>query len=223
MALEFPAQLADEIRSLGEDYAREKRHSDMLDRTLGLDIRGVEDRVKARAARHASQSESQLWEHLSPGVFQTPYSELFRILRELGLSPGGRVVDLGAGYGRMAFVVEAFFPGVSFTGYELSRERVEEARRVFALQGLEHSEMIEADLEAPRFSPIDAEAYFLYDFGTRTAIEKCLGDLKWISRSHPIRVAARGRASRDAIERGHPWLSQVNPPKHFAHYSVYSS
>jgi SAM-dependent methyltransferase len=223
MGFEFPSEMAEEIRALGHDYAREKLHSDAVDVALGLDIRAVEQRVKARAARQASQSEALLWEHLSPDVFMTPYSELYRILLELRPAPGDRVVDLGAGYGRMAFVVEAFFPKVRFMGYELSPERVEEVQRVFRLQGLERSEMIEADLESRRFSLIDAQAYFLYDFGTRAAIEKSLGDLKKISRTHPIRVAARGRASRDAIERGHPWLSQVNAPKHFGHYSIYSS
>ena len=223
MGFEFPPPLADEIRALDQDYSGEKLHSDAVDRALGFEIPETERRVKARASRQASQYEAQLWEHLSPDVFQTPYSELYRILRELAPPPGSKVVDLGAGYGRMAFLVEAFFPAVTFTGYELSAERVKEAQRVFALQRLERSEMIEADLGAPRFLPADAQVYFLYDFGTRVAIEKCLGDLRKISRSHSIRVAARGRASRDAIERDHPWLSQVNVPKHFAHYSVYWS
>jgi hypothetical protein len=213
----------EEIRGLAEDYAREKRHSDLVDVSLGFEISKVEQRIKARAALESSRSEAQLWEHLSPDIFQTPYSELFRILVELDPPADGRVVDLGAGYGRMAFVLEAFFPGLGFTGYELSRERVEEARRIFGAHSLERSEIIEADLADPKCSPIDASSYFLYDFGTRPAIEKCLLDLRAISRSHPIRVAARGRASRDAIERGHPWLSQVNPPKHFGHFSIYSS
>jgi hypothetical protein len=223
MRFVFPGELGQEICSAVEDYAREKRQSDLVDLSLGFEIPKIEQRIKSRAALESSKSEAQLWEHLSPDVFQTPYSELFRILVELAPAPGGRVVDLGAGYGRMAFVLEAFFPDVGFTGYELSRERVEEARRVFGAHSLERSEIIEADLADPKFSPVVASSYFLYDFGTRPAIDKCLLDLRTISRSHPIRVAARGRASRDAIERGHPWLSQVNPPKHFGHFSIYSS
>lgn len=223
MGFHFPGEFGPEILSHREDYATEKAHSEALDLALGFDIPEVERRVKARAGREASLSDAQLWEHLSPNIFQTPYSEISRILREMAPPPGSRVVDLGAGYGRMAFVVEAFFPQVEFVGYELSRERVAEARRVFALRGLERSAIEEADLGSPAFGPQAAGYYFLYDFGTRAAIEKCLDDLGRISRSGPLVVAARGRASRDAIERGRPWLSQVHPSRHFAHFSIYRS
>ena len=85
------------------------------DRSAYLSLRAF---ALARAGREASLSEAQLWEHLSPSVFQTPYSEISRILREMAPPPGSRVVDLGAGYGRMAFVVEAFFPQVEFVRSE---------------------------------------------------------------------------------------------------------
>ncbi len=75
----------------------------------------------------------------------------------------------------------------------------------------------------PDFKPDAADFFFIYDYGTRPAVQKTLEDLREIARSRPITVVGRGRLSRDAIERQHPWLSQVCPPRHFKNYSIYSS
>ncbi|NDD92035.1 SAM-dependent methyltransferase, partial [bacterium] len=197
-------------------YNEEKAQSEAIDLGLGFGIPRVE-------ASLSSALTHQLWEHLSSQVFQTPYAELLRILRELNPSAGDLVIDLGAAYGRMAFVMEAFFPEVFFLGYECSLERVAEAKRVMSAHHLRNSRMIHQDMESAGFEPEKAQHYFIYDFGTRSAIAKVLSDLKKIAGQGPIQVAARGRASRDAIERDHPWLSQVHLPRHFGHYSIYRS
>ncbi|MBU6375183.1 MAG: SAM-dependent methyltransferase [Bdellovibrionales bacterium] len=199
------------------NYSQEKHDSEGIDLALGFQVDAVE------AALGARPLGAQVWGHLSSQVFQTPYAEILRILQDLAPKPGDLVVDLGAAYGRMGFVVEAFFPQVRFLGYECSAERVAEAQRVMELYGLSLSQMVPQNLEAADFEPEKAQHYFLYDFGTREAISKTLLDLKKIARGGSIQVAARGRASRDAIEREHPWLSQVNPARHSAHTSIYRS
>jgi hypothetical protein len=83
--------------------------------------------------------------------------------------------------------------------------------------------MIQADLNSPDFAPAPADIYFMYDFGSRDAIEKTLHDLREIAKTRPITVVGRGRSSRDAIELRHPWLSQVTQPLHTKNYSVYRS
>jgi hypothetical protein len=80
-----------------------------------------------------------------------------------------------------------------------------------------------ADLASPEFTPPPAAWYFVYDYGTRPAIEKTLADLQALAREQPVRVVGRGRAVRDAIERRHPWLGGVVSPRHFANFSLYSS
>ena len=40
------------------------------------------------------------------------------------------VVDLGAGYGRMDFVLKSLDPRIEFTGYELVKERVQEGNKI---------------------------------------------------------------------------------------------
>ena len=45
-----------------------------------------------------------------------------------------KVVDLGAGYGRMGLVIAKHYPTLSFWGVEYVAERVAEGNRVFQLQ-----------------------------------------------------------------------------------------
>jgi hypothetical protein len=80
-----------------------------------------------------------------------------------------------------------------------------------------------ADLADPAFKPRLADFYFIYDFGSRPAIAKTLADLSLVARQGPITVVGRGRASRDEVERRHPWLSEVVEPEHLPRYSIYRS
>jgi precorrin-6B methylase 2 len=144
------------------------------------------------------------------------------MLGALALPEGSHVVDLGAGYGRLGLVIAEACPKLRFTGFEISPERVAEARRVYALQGLDPGQMREADLSSPEFVPPAAQAYLIYDFGTRPAVEKVLRDLQTLARGQSFQVIGRGRLSRDLIERHHPWLSQVHPPRHMGNFSIYS-
>jgi len=153
----------------------------------------------------------------------TPYLEIRSLLEFLKPLEGTTIADLGAGYGRMAFVIGTHFPNIHFIGYELVHERVEESHRCLEPRGFKNVQMIEADLSSPEFRPISADYYFIYDFGTRDAIEKTLQDLRTIAQTRAITVIGRGRASRDAIERSHPWLSQIIPPHHTRNFSIYQS
>jgi hypothetical protein len=196
-------------------YAEEKAHSERVDAWLGLKIPEAEARIPP------GQDEQERWERKGPAVFLTPYSEIRKILGELAPGPGDTVVDLGAGYGRMGFVLHAHFPGVKFLGYELVAERVAEGRRVLRERGCANAELIQRDLWAE--GPAAAAYYFLYDYGARAAIEKTLGDLRAIAQGRPLTLVGRGRAVRDAVERGHPWLGAVVAPTHRPNYSIYRS
>jgi SAM-dependent methyltransferase len=199
----------------GTSYEEEKLHSGLVDSWLGFDI------AKIEAGLAPAPDHQERWEKKGNGVFSTPYSELRRILQEISPKAGDLVVDLGAGYGRMAFVLEAHFPGVKFLGLELAPERVSEGQRVMAAKGLKNSQLLCADLLVA--TPPTAEFYFLYDYGTRAAIEKTLVDLRGLAKTQKIVLVGRGRAVRDAVERAHPWLGAVVEPQHSAHYSIYRS
>ena len=167
--------------------------------------------------------DQQLWVGLPIKTLLTPYDEIEDLLCKLSPPDGTTIVDLGAGYGRMGLVMGKEFPAVNYIGYEYVALRVNEGMRCLTLWNFKNAQLICADLSAPDVKPHAAEYYFLYDFGTRAAIEKCLEDLRGIARAHSITVVGRGRASRDAIERRHPWLSQVVSPEHYGNYSIYRS
>lgn len=212
-------------------YADAQAHSSEVDRYLGLRVEAVEAALleKSRKGSDMSQALSsqstdvQDWIGLPSKALLTPYTEIRLLLERLRPATNSTVVDLGAGYGRMGFVIGALYPQLSFVGYELVSARVEEGNRVLRQFSYSNVVLTNQDLTAPDFVPLEAEVYFLYDFGTRSAIEKALRDLQSIARRRGICVVGRGRASRDAIERDHPWLSQVHAAEHYAHYSIYRS
>ncbi len=202
-------------------YADAQSHSAEVDAWLGIKTAEVE--AQLLAAMKVENADHQLWIGLPVKALQTPYTELRELLERLAPEVGETVIDLGAAYGRMAFVLDKHAPGVGFIGYEFVGARVREGQQSYQRHGLKNAQLFEADLSHVEFRLPSAEYYFLYDYGNRQAIEKTLEDLREIAMVRAITVVGRGRASRDAIERGAPWLSQVVAPEHFLHYSIYRS
>jgi len=202
-------------------YSDEQRHSDLVDRWIGLRTEETERTILTSRTKIGAGNDEQHWIGLPVRTLLTPYSEIRRMLSLLDLRAGSTLVDLGAGYGRIGFVLARHFPDVLFLGYECVPERAEEARR--CLSGTRNAVIACVDLSDPDFIPTEADTYFIYDFGSRAAISKILADLRTHARKRPITVIGRGRASRDTIERSEPWLSAIVPPTHFAHFSIYRS
>jgi hypothetical protein len=194
-------------------------HAEQVDEWLGLDVAGTEHRILARNP----QAGLQTWAQVGPRVFQTSYLELRALLENLALPPGACLVDCGAGYARLAFVLHAVDPSARYLGFECVPERVASAQAALARHGCTHARIELANIGAAEFRLPKAEAYFIYDYGTPAHVAKTLSELRAIATEQAIQVAARGRLSRDIIEREHPWLSQVHAPRHFGPYSIYRS
>jgi hypothetical protein len=118
----------------------------------------------------------------------------------------------------MGFVIARHFPSIEFLGIEVVPERVAEGAAAlsrFSARG----RLVEGDLT--RLPLPEADTYFLYDYGSQSAIEKTLNDLRERSMSAPLTVVGRGGATRSLIEKKHLWLSGVIPPEHFRNFSIY--
>lgn len=193
-------------------YEAAKKHAEQVDQWLGLPIN-----------EESSESDFQTWNHLSPQQFQTPYCELRNILERLQLKHGETILDLGCGYGRMAFVLHRHFPDVKFLGFEVDQNRVKIAQERLQQLGARAAQILVQDITHESFTLPIAEAYFIFDFGHNQDIQKILMGLKSVAQKRSIQVIGRGRATRHFIQELHPWLSQVNDPQHTQNYSIYKS
>ncbi len=208
-------------------------HAANADRWLGLKVDAIELTLlndgSRRPAPQTSGTHQQLWFGLDTRDLQTPYLEIRNILEShLDCTQAQRVVDLGAAYARMAFVIERHFPQTYFRGFEYVGERVLEARRCLVNFGARRSQIDHVDLTSQQFKIPLADIYFIYDYGTPAAIEKTLHDLKRVAlqrtSSAPMTIVARGRVCRYAIESRHAtWLSKVDPSSPERAVSVYRS
>jgi precorrin-6B methylase 2 len=222
-----PAEPFPRIEGDGPVYAEAQVHSAHVDSWLGLDTEKIERELVEKGCRkrapNSVKEHQVLWIGLALQSLLTPYSEIRSLLARVNPASGSTVVDLGAGYGRMGFVIARHYPQVNFIGYEYVGERIQEGVRCLEKIKNPLIKFVHADLSAPDFSPATAEFYFIYDYGTPKAIEKTLHDLRRIAQAQVITVVGRGRSCRDIIERHHPWLSQVVPAEHGPHSSVYRS
>jgi SAM-dependent methyltransferase len=207
------------------------QESSLIDRALGFEIKEIEGVILSRAkcelpdGNHRTWGEkihqgSQTWVGLHEEVLQTPYPELKEACDFLRPRPGESFVDLGCGYGRLGILLERFYPGVKFLGYELVPERVVEGNRIFKKFGCEHAHLYEQDLTDFDFVPPDAQYYFLYDYGKVAHIRSTLEQLSSIADSRHFSLVARGKGVRSLVERDFPWLL-THAPFYMPNFTIY--
>jgi hypothetical protein len=184
------------------------------------------------AASLTPPDQQRTWIGFRPSTFLTPYAELDQIVQATACGPGSRWIDLGAGYGRLAWVLEAYEVGHEFLGLEVVSERVKEGRSAMQTCGLNRSQLLQQDLQDPAFLPPLGDCYLLYDYGSLEAIRKTLEDLKRLSTLQASEkrflLIARGGLTRSWIAKEHPWLTvkqevDTQKPLHFPNFSVYES
>ncbi len=216
-----------------KNYQSIQDHSEYVDKIIGFKIFETETKLKSMAQvlnplgsieswGKMMHEGSQSWVGLNPRQLLTPYNELMDMGRLLLSDKKSRIIDLGAGYARMAYVVNLLSPNSTFLGFEIVNERVEESNRQLVADQLFNSEMQQADLSAESFEIPIADIYLLYDYGTVEHIKKTINHLQLIARDNPLKIIGRGRL-RSFIQQDHPWLSQVYTPHHEPTFSIYSS
>lgn len=224
--------LALELESCrGLSYLDSKRWSHEFDLRLGLDSGSVEERLLAASqerdfayARDRGEIRQEFWIGLGAEEMQTPYTEWLEILELARTSSApSDWVDLGAGFGRLGWVLSLLDPQARYRGFEWVRDRVEAGRLILARFGIDPGSLQIQDLLDSRFELPDASHYFIFDFGSEPARRKILEDLRAKALEHPISVFARGRGIRHQIQQEAPWLSQIVEPVHRPSFSWYRS
>lgn len=210
-----------------------REHSKELDKCLGLRIPKIEmNLVKEYRPYFMTEDHSnkkqhykgtETWIGLHPQVLQTPYSEIcefFNMLRDFEIK---KVVDLGAGYGRIGIVANAFFNQVKFIGYEILSERLDEANRIFDLLELENCQMINENILEETFKLPDANLYFIYDFSNPLDLRVILKKISQEFSKKEFFIVAKGEGIRSLIKTKYPEFYAKNGVIHSKNWSLYSS
>ena len=208
-------------------------HSALVDDLLGLEVARIEKDLLIRAHDINPKGNletwgaklhdgNQTWVGLAPEVLQTPYSELNWICDLLDPKDHDHFVDLGAGYGRLALVLDQLPIETSFMGLEYVKERVDEGREAYRRLQIKNATLIEQDLTCPEFILPEADYYFIYDYGKILHIRNTINQLAEMGDRKNFKVIARGKGVRSIIDKEHPWLSGVHEPYHEENFSIYS-
>lgn len=205
------------------NYAEAKKQAQQLDEALGFNCEPIEKKLTVEKSARTEDSKKQFWIGLDLQSLQTPYSEFVSMIEVIQPHPGQVWIDLGAGYGRLGLVLGFLQPDVQFKGYEFVSERVAEGNRIFKKWQLPSCSLQQIDLVAADLELNEGDVFFIYDFGSQNDIYLILEKLRLVALQKPIRVIARGRGIKNWILMDFPWLSQINAPRHFDHWSLFCS
>ena len=210
-----------------------RHYSKKLDRILGFDIPKLEQKLLQRYRAYYKKTDisnnkkhfenTQAWIGLHPQVLQTPYSEIYHFLSLLQKFKPQKIVDFGAGYGRVGIVMNALYPQASFIGYEIVDIRIKEARRMFKLCGLDNCEIIKQNILDESFVIPSASIYCIYDFSFPEDLEIILKKLSALILTERFFIVAKGDSVQTIIKSKFP---EFYANKRFAHgkqWSIFSS
>ncbi|GAB4022218.1 MAG: hypothetical protein Fur0010_25420 [Bdellovibrio sp.] len=193
-----------------------KKYSKKIDRALGFKIPQVEQGLLKKYKAYYKLDESgknkkhfsgtQTWIGLSPDVLQTPYNEILEFLGLFLNNRPSKVVDLGAGYGRMGIVINALYPEALFEGYEIIEERIDEARRIFDLHGLHNCSMFQDNILDPQFEIPEADIFFIYDFSEPRDLMSIMKKLLAKQSRKSFFIITKGEGLKSLIQSHFPEL-----------------
>jgi hypothetical protein len=208
----------------------QQAHSERVDAQLGYRIDLIE--LGLRRLAHVMNPEgdirswgrmlhddAQTWVGLNPKTLLTPYGELDRMCQLVPPTPNGQWVDLGAAYGRLAFVLNDHEPTTHFTGVECVRERVNEGNRLFETHGLTRARLVLQDLTRDDFQLPWADCYLIYDYGRLSHLRWTMAQLQNLAGLGRFHVIARGETIRSLIDYAHPWLFLRHQEHRFSVYA----
>lgn len=189
------------------DHSITKRHiSSQIDLELGFNIKQTEEILQSKAKNLLPESQfdqwgpvlhggAQTWVGLDFQILQTSYHDLKVMFEIIRPKAGERVVDLGAGYGRIGIFLHHFYPHSEFLGVEIVKERVDEGNRLLRTLGCHNKKLAAIDLDKMGELP-EGDIFFIYDFGSVTHIKKVLEMLKHTPRRLLI---VRGQIARQIM------------------------
>jgi DNA-binding winged helix-turn-helix (wHTH) protein len=137
-----------------------------------------------------------------------PYAVLRDLFRRFELPPGSTLLDLGSGYGRVAFYGH-LLTGIRVYGIELVAERVAEARRIQQRLGLSGLNFLCGDALTTTWP--ETTHYCLLNAFASAILPRIVERLEKIARQRRIAIASVS-TSNLLLER-QPWLHEIGKPQ----------
>lgn len=189
-----------------------REHSQLIDDVLGLRALELEKSFHKKASVLNPEGNALSWGPelqgrqtrlgLHPQTLQTTYHECGLICEWLDRRGNEhRMVDLGAGYGRLGIVMDSLLPGSTFVGVECFGPRYREGVRIYEKFGFMNAGLIEANLLSEDFAIPRGSVYFVFDFGTPQEIAQIVDDL--LRENSSFIIVARGHAVLRILEETH--------------------
>jgi DNA-binding winged helix-turn-helix (wHTH) protein len=194
--------LASLKRHIAEIHASDNPIDDRaLDAHLGLAPERAEDGISLGdlLLRYGQQ-------RVAPG--DMPYTVLRDLFRRFELPPGTTLLDLGSGYGRVAFYGH-LLTGMRVCGIEIVAERVAEARRIQQRLGLSGLDFLCGDALTTPWP--ETTHYCLMNAFASPILPQIVERLEETARQRRIFIASVS-TSNLVLER-QPWLHEIGRPQ----------
>lgn len=208
-------------------------HAKRLDKILGFKIPRIEVKLLQKyRAYYKSNDDSnkkqhyqgtQTWIGLHPQALQTPYNDIFDALSTLKDFKVNKVVDIGAGYGRVGIVMNCIFPHARFIGLEILKQRYNEGNRLFEKLDLINCEILLKNVLDEDFILPSAEIYFIYDFSEMDDICKILDMLSTQSNKKDLFLITKGERIDYLMENKYKEFWSANGFLALGELRIYSS
>lgn len=205
-------QIKSQINTPIDHDLTKRKVSSEIDLQLGFKIKKIEETMRTKALQIDPDTQfgewgpllhngAQTWIGLDFQILQCTYHDLKTLFEVIKPKPHQRVIDLGAGYGRMGIFLHWYYPLTEFLGIELVAERVNEANRIYKILHTENKHMLVGDLYELEELP-DGDVFFIYDFGSEVHLKKIL-DLLLMEKGKILIV--KGQICHNLILRDPRW------------------
>lgn len=208
-------------------------HAKQIDRILGYKIPRIEVKLQQKYRDYYRPNDSsnkkqhfdgtQTWIGLHPQALLTPYSEIFDALSLLKNFDINNIIDIGAGYGRVGLVTTSLFPSAKFTGFEIVKQRGNEANRIFNKLNLYNCKIILQNVLDDKFIIPKADIYFIYDFSELDDICRILDQLRNNYKNDKFFLITKGDRIDFLLERKYKDFWKKNGNLTTEELKVYSS
>ena len=208
-------------------------HSKLLDKAIGFKIQNIEKKLLKKyrpyykvdddSSRKRHYQGTQTWIGLHPQALQTPYNDILDALSVFHKVLPEKVIDFGAGYGRVGIVMKSLYPNAEFIGYEILEERMTEGNRIFEKLNLDNCIIKDQNILDDNFKIPEADIYFIYDFSEVDDLNKILLRLRKISEKKDFYLIAKGERVHYLINRKFKDFRSVNFANDDEFWSIFTT